>query len=199
MVEAGKQRSAGIVILLSIVTLGVYWFVWQWKAFGELEQAKGGNLQRRLFIPLMAVVWLLMLGVAGSAAADSLRQALDQQEGGATPATPTAPPFGPLQIAGLVIGVVFYGLQLVYQLRATKLVAASVPNGTDSPSTVLPILANVLMMCGGIPFVGILLSLGGLVVAIVWIVQVQGALNKIWMGQAPTLAPMNFAPQPTMR
>lgn len=37
----GQQRGIGITIVLTIVTLGIYAIVWQWKAFNEVKNYRG--------------------------------------------------------------------------------------------------------------------------------------------------------------
>jgi hypothetical protein len=37
----GRPRGVGITIVLSIVTLGIYVIVWQWKTFNELKAYRG--------------------------------------------------------------------------------------------------------------------------------------------------------------
>ena len=37
----GKPRGVGITIVLSIVTIGIYIIVWQWKTFNEIRAYRG--------------------------------------------------------------------------------------------------------------------------------------------------------------
>ena len=39
--ELGTPRGVGKVILLGIITLGIYIIIWQWKTFNELKRYRG--------------------------------------------------------------------------------------------------------------------------------------------------------------
>jgi hypothetical protein len=66
----GKVRGAGIVILLSIVTLGVYAFVWQFKTFKEMKAYSGagvgGGLGLLIAIVAGVVNWFLLPSEVGN-------------------------------------------------------------------------------------------------------------------------------------
>ncbi|HEY4396240.1 MAG TPA: DUF4234 domain-containing protein, partial [Acidimicrobiia bacterium] len=40
----GKPRSWVVVFLLSLVTLSIYWFVWQYKTFQEMKDYSGNGI-----------------------------------------------------------------------------------------------------------------------------------------------------------
>jgi uncharacterized protein DUF4234 len=42
--QVGSPRGVGKTILLSIVTLGIYTIVWQWKTFNEVRNYRGQGL-----------------------------------------------------------------------------------------------------------------------------------------------------------
>jgi hypothetical protein len=203
MGPVGKKRSAGINILLFIVTLGIYWWVWLWKAFGELERHKGANLRRTMFLIPMILVWVIMLGIAGANGAAQIKKFADQASKSDPNAAPNfaqfQPTYGALYFAGAALGIVLYGLQLAFLLPATKLVAASVPPGTEAPAVGLVMGFNIAFMAGPIPVLGGLASLAGLILAIVWVVKTQQALNAIWGGPEVTLPPMGMPSAPLMR
>jgi Domain of unknown function (DUF4234) len=66
----GKPRGAGIVILLSIVTLGIYALVWQYKTFREMKDYSGagigGGLGLFFAIFISIVNWFLMPSEVGN-------------------------------------------------------------------------------------------------------------------------------------
>ena len=70
MSPVGKVRGAGMVILLSIVTLGIYGLVWQYKTFREMKaysaRGIGGGLGLVLAIFLGIVNWFVMPAEVGN-------------------------------------------------------------------------------------------------------------------------------------
>ena len=42
--EVGKIREPVVVWLLSLVTLGIYGIVWQWKSFNEMKRYSGNGM-----------------------------------------------------------------------------------------------------------------------------------------------------------
>lgn len=205
----GKPRSAGIVILLSIVTLGIYWFIWTRSAFGEVADAARTKLPVH-FWWVTLVAWVFSIGIAAYRIPRALRDALQE----ALNRDPSAPPpspfdgimdsireqYSPLGLATIALGLVMYGAQLGYLRPANELVRRMVaPFDPNAPGTGMVVLFSVLIMAGMvIPFIGGLAGLAGYIIAIVWIVQVQGAINRFWqrgamMQQAP---PMYGQPAP---
>jgi hypothetical protein len=39
--QLGRYRGVGKTIVLTLVTLGIYWIVWAWKTFNELKGYRG--------------------------------------------------------------------------------------------------------------------------------------------------------------
>jgi hypothetical protein len=71
----GKVRSTGIVILLSIITLGIYGLVWQFKTFKEMKDHSGNGIGGGVGLLLAIVfgivnVFLLPAEVGNMYAAD---------------------------------------------------------------------------------------------------------------------------------
>jgi hypothetical protein len=66
----GKVRGAGVVILLSIITLGIYGLVWQYKTFREMKEhtgvGVGGGVGLLLGILVGFVNWFLMPAEVGN-------------------------------------------------------------------------------------------------------------------------------------
>lgn len=56
----GKERSVWFVILIGIVTLGIYWVYWAFKTHDELKQRTGDGLGAVLGL----VVWLVISAVS---------------------------------------------------------------------------------------------------------------------------------------
>ena len=183
----GKVRSPGINILLFVVTLGVYWFVWMYKAFNEVARSRGRDIKAGMWVALLAVVWAVGIVVASVAGISTFLEQMEEQGEGATAPPPTfeelfQPEYTPLTISAMVVSVVFYLLQLFYLRNANVvvnevLVSAGLPPG---PAPALALAFNLLYIVGQVPLIGIVASLGGLVVAILWVVQIQGAINRYW-------------------
>ncbi len=63
--EPGEQRSIGLAILLTIVTLGIYQFYWVYKTHAELKRYTGhgvGGLGGVLIFIIVGVVTPFLLG-----------------------------------------------------------------------------------------------------------------------------------------
>jgi len=203
---AGKQRSAGVDLLLFVVTLGVYWWVWLAKSFGEVARSRNVDLGARKFIPLLVALWLAVLAVAGTMAATMISAAVNRASSSTTP-----PAFNPLEvwqknlpvaIAWVLLTLAFYGVQLVYLRKATTMVADATRGlggpGARPPSPALAVAFCALFAFGWVPFLGSLGNLAALIIAIIWVVQVQGAMNGYWQTRQPAmpLPPMGFRPGP---
>jgi len=73
---AGKPRSFWMSLLLGIVTFGVYFFVWNYKAFRELDEEHGQNHAAAWYWTALAIllfgvmVFLVLVGVAVGTAPD---------------------------------------------------------------------------------------------------------------------------------
>lgn len=68
-VYVGRVRSSVLLVLASVVTLTIYWFVWFWKFNTELyrHEAKGGRAAGRwlLFLLVPVIGWFLAVWLAG--------------------------------------------------------------------------------------------------------------------------------------
>lgn len=66
----GKVRKPGMVILLTVVTLGVYAFVWWFKSFKEIKEYSGvglgGGLGLLLAVLVSIVVWFMLPAEVGN-------------------------------------------------------------------------------------------------------------------------------------
>ncbi|MBI2078014.1 MAG: DUF4234 domain-containing protein, partial [Euryarchaeota archaeon] len=102
----GKKRSPGVDIVLFIVTLGVYWWFWTYKAFHEIAERERRPLPAAKFFPAMIVLWLIGLGVSGYGAAKTFQERLKEREAGTSPENPFAAQLDqfsdPIVIAGIV-------------------------------------------------------------------------------------------------
>ena len=58
--EVGKIRSTGICILLTIVTLGIYHFVWYYKTSAEMRRHSGNGLGGGIALLLAIFVGIVM-------------------------------------------------------------------------------------------------------------------------------------------
>ena len=61
---AGKRRGTGFVILIGIVTIGIYWVYWAYKSHEEIKQHSGqgvgGVLGLVIYILISAVTMFLL-------------------------------------------------------------------------------------------------------------------------------------------
>ena len=58
----GKSRSVGAAIVLSIVTLGIYYFIWLYKSFSEIKRWRGQGISGGLAV-VLSLVTLGFFGV----------------------------------------------------------------------------------------------------------------------------------------
>src|SRR5687767_10112440 len=78
MVVPGKQRHPAIDILLFFVTIGVYWFVWMWKAFGEVERFKGADIKRTAYLVPMILIYAVVFVLGMILTAEALAVVWEQ-------------------------------------------------------------------------------------------------------------------------
>jgi hypothetical protein len=118
----GKTRSSAAVILLTIVTFGIYGVIWQYKSFKELKdytgQGIGGGLGL-LFAILLAIVNVFML----PAEVGNMYQASGQE----TPVSGKTGWWVLLPLIGLIIWVVKVqgSLNRFWEAQPTPLAAAA--------------------------------------------------------------------------
>ncbi len=66
----GKVRGPATVILLAVITLGIYALVWQYKSFKEMKEYSGvglgGGVGLLLAIFLSIVVWFMLPAEVGN-------------------------------------------------------------------------------------------------------------------------------------
>lgn len=180
----GTKRSPGVNLLLFIVTFGVYWFFWLYKAFTEVAEKEQKPFPARKWLPALAILWVVAGGIGIYNIVSGFR---DRASSGSTsPGNPFAnriPDFAdPFILAAMAVSLVFYLLQLVYVKQAHAVVedAAKRIGDPNPPNGTLAILFNVLAAASQIPLVGSLIGLGATVCAIIWVVQTQAAMNRYW-------------------
>lgn len=195
----GKKRSPGINILLFVVTLGIYWFVWLYKAFDEFGKHRGKDLKGGMWIALLVtalVIGIAVLGYASETAPEPpgfdapFEEIIQYEIDAATE---------PIFLVGGFLMLVFFVLQLIYVKGATSTIheAAQGHGLSNDANPALAVLFNLFIGIGVIlPLVGDLLALAGWIIAIVWVVQVQKTLNEYWdraayqyPAQQPTYGP----------
>lgn len=190
---AGKKRSPGIDILLFIVTLGVYWFVWNYKAFNEFAKHRGQDLKSGTWVAILVVVWIVTIVVASYNFATTPEVPADVSVEESFEYT-IENALRPAAIAAALLGIVYYILQLLYQKPATQAVkeAGQQLSLTKDANPTLAVLFNLFFLLGQMPIIGGLFALIGVVLAIIWVVQIQNALNEYWdraMYQYPSQQP----------
>jgi hypothetical protein len=58
----GSYRGVGKVILLTIVTIGIYGIVWMWKTFNELKRYRGQGVSGFVgFLLMLVIVGIFLL------------------------------------------------------------------------------------------------------------------------------------------
>lgn len=182
----GKKRSSGVNILLFIVTLGVYWFVWLYKTFGEVARVQQRDLNLGTWIGILAVAYALSFTASVVHGVQEIQQDLEERSKGEKPdfAAAFKPRFTGVYLASVVLNIVLYLLQIVLLIRVTNLVSESFLPLNDPyakpPPVALAVLFCVLYAVGWIPYVGLLFTLAALVLSIIWVVAVQRAVNRYW-------------------
>jgi hypothetical protein len=163
----GRRRSVAVMVLLSIVTLGIYSLVWHHRINREMAdfdprmQVRSGRSVLALSVPL-----LLGLGVAAAAAA---RIILDHA--GTTVSVPIAASIthwlvlAPLAIQYLVVMIPFSLLAVAMTAERVRVVEDHVGIPTDRQLAPLPTVAWLMFPIAG-----------GLVV----MARGQRRLNEIW-------------------
>jgi hypothetical protein len=124
----GERRGVGFVIIISIITLGIYFLYWTYKTFEEMKQHTGEGLG----------------GVIGL-------------------------------VIGLVIGIVNY---FVIPSEVGKMYQG---DGREAPVS-------------GMTGFWVLIPLAGF---IIWVVKVQGSLNRYWESKGTAAPEPAAAPAPT--
>lgn len=200
MAQLGKSRSAAKVILLSIVTLGIYWFVWISRNFQEVARHRDRDLKPKKWIWILVSVWILGLAfLAADAVAkdiDRIRDPNPYQPPGLRDAL--FPAYTPFRIAAVTLAAAYYALQLAYLRRAETIVREAITGiqGANAPHPSFLVLFNAFFAIGGIPILGTILNMAATVLAILWIVRVQDSVNRYWQFWAVT-TPMPFTPAPS--
>ena len=163
----GRRRSAAVVVLLSIATLGIYSLVWHHRINREMTdfdprlQVRSGRSVLALMVPL-----LIGLGVAAAAAA---RIILDHA--GITVSVPIPASvthwlvLAPLAMQYLVLIIPFSLLAAAMTAERVRVVEDHVGIPTDRQLAPVPTIAWLMFPAAG-----------GLVV----MARAQGRLNEIW-------------------
>ena len=176
----GKQRSVAAVIIFSIITLGIYTYVWEWKVSKEMDRFTGEpkhNILRTGI--LMALIGILAVIVGGAAAYTSgvFDPAFDPETaefsgalvGGAL-----------LLLAGLVLLLVGTIMIIIGLYRVWSNLEKDDKMRGESKPTSSTLLLVLFILGLVIPYVGfaVLLAVYGVT---------QSALNRTWKvyGMAP--------------
>jgi hypothetical protein len=198
-----RQRSAGLSIFLFIITLGIYWFIWMWTVFREIETDQNRpDIKTGTYVPILGGVYLVRFGLeiwAFSMLIGASLSAANFQQAFSAGYLFSGKGIGLIFVLSIIttlMGVAFYVIQLIYLKKATEVVAqAATGLGIPgAPQAVLPILFNVFFAAMVVPFVGSLLWIGAVVIAIIWVVQLQGTLNKYWVARASGAVPRSGVP-----
>jgi hypothetical protein len=202
-----KRRSPGLILLLFIVTFGIYWFVWIHKAFQEVADERGVTRERAPLLAPMVILWVLYVALVAGVMITALAQATedtadrpDDSDAFSTAYESRLADLAPIAGAGGLLGAGLYGVQLAYLKPANRLVAslpAASQGGSPPSDTVLTLFCSLYIANGLIGFVGgflpqgtpgaqgvstaaLLLNVAAIVLSIVWVVTAQGAINRHW-------------------
>lgn len=179
--RVGKRRSFGVVVLLYLVTFGIYGLVWNYKAhhevFRQFELDREGKEEGMVWfilgiVLLQPLFWVYQYGFVRNVA--YVRARLGRQ-GGLRPGgfLGMAIPGSILLTIGfvmLVIGVVFVNIDARPDDPATP----DDETITDAQAERMNRLGTTLATLGG------LMAMGGAALALSAYGRLQGALNQIW-------------------
>lgn len=201
--EPGQLREPGIIVLLYIVTLGIYGLVWHWKTGVEVDRFRpetraSGAMKTYVWTAvaayaLIAVAFIAIGGAFFAALADAAVEDRDPTEGELFDAIVGASFGFFLLLLAFVVGVVseifkYVGLWRVWHMTAgeQRRIGVEPLNPTLLLLFVLsPLILNFVQLPFAFipflgPFISFLLSIGMIVLLILAYVWTQGGLNQVW-------------------
>jgi len=190
---AGKTVEPWLVVVLAIVTLGVYGLFYWWRVSRETDVLRGARHAHGVTkvgiilavcggaVAVVTLIAIVAAAVAGGAIADNASSASQAQL--AHDIFTAALPFLAILLLAFLVAVAGGILTLVGQYRSwDSLKRTEVALGR--PDTVNPPLylwlPLGLSLLGVIPFVGVLLRLAGAVLQVTFMAITQKHLNDLW-------------------
>lgn len=184
----GKQRTPFLIILFSILTIGIYTLVWEWKISKEMDAFTGTNRHKILRTGVILAIIGLVLLIVGFGAMYATIGALPTDEA----ATPDTSDLGGLLgvvllmlvAAGLLLTAYIMIIMGFYRIwtaleRDDKMRAQ--PSPTNSTLLLVLFILGIL-----VPYVGIIM------VFVVYFMT-QQALNRTWQVYGSSGMPMQPA------
>lgn len=183
----GKQRSAVAVVIFSIITFGIYAYVWEWKISKEMDRFTGDVkhkiLRTGIIVALLGML-VLVVGAAALYTAGVFDPSFDPEAD--TGAAPALLGGFVLMLAGFVLILVGAVMMIMGLYRVwSNLEKDDRMRGEAKPTNATLLL--VLMILGFvIPYVGfvILMTVYGLT---------QSALNRTWKVYGSPPPPQAYA------
>lgn len=189
---AGKHREPALVVILCGVTFNVYWFYWLRMAFEELAEDRNIDLRTFHWLAVLVPIWSasIVIGIVVGVQR-VLKMFRAAVAGRPDPLAGFVPEYSPLFLTSVGLLAVFLGLQLVFLARLTDATedAARAVNGPKPPSFMLAVGATVLLLAAQAPYVGAFFGVGAIACEIVWVIQMQQALNGYWARRPRGVAP----------
>jgi hypothetical protein len=174
-----KARSATAVVLLTIITVGLYWFYWAGTSFSEIAR----NEQRPMRVGAW-VFWLVALSVPIAAIAiyDGIGLARILVDGGDLEAWALEPHPWWIQIINVVVTDAFLVAQFFFLRDGTRMLRdATLARSLPKPPRVGLVFSMTLLgIIGLLPLWGSFFAIASVIVWIVWNVQVQNSMNRYW-------------------
>jgi hypothetical protein len=181
---AGRRRSFGTVVVLGLVTFGLYWLHWQWQAFREVHLQEGTPHRPALFWAAVAASAAGIVAVLVLLLTDAI-----QREA--------------VEVVAAPFGVAAWVLLLAYLLREGRQVEALLAaQGGSPPAAQAWLVAMALFQVLGALLPGdatLLAAIPGALFALVAYGTLQRNLNEYWglrESSGPT-APTALTPAPS--
>jgi hypothetical protein len=200
----GKVVHPAVVVLLVLVTLGIYAIVYWWRVSKETDLLRGhrhahGVLKVGVILAVVGLVVAIVAVAAGAAVAYGIGSAAEQryqsEEEFIQELVEAALPFAMAALLAFVLYLVGLVMVMVAQYRSWDTLR-SAERAASGESTINPglylFLPLGLMLASPIPGpAGLLLGIGGYALVLTFMAITQAHLNRIWatMASAPAPAP----------
>lgn len=202
----GKVVHPATVLVLALVTLGIYCLVFWWRVSKETDLLRGhrhahGVLKTGILVAIIGFVVAVIVIAAGLAQAyfivETGEQRFRSEQDAVQALVDASLPLAIVAALALVAALVGCVMVAVGQYRGWDTLR-SVERAQAGESSINPglylFLPIGLVMCGGIPsVVGLLLGLGGLALGLTFMAITQARLDHLWTTQAVAPAPAPVA------
>lgn len=199
----GKVVHPATVVLLVVVTLGIYPLVFWWRVSKETDLLRGHRHAHRvlkvgILVAVIGFVVAVVVVAAGLAQAYAILETGDggrfrSEEEAVQALVDASLPLAIVATLALVAALVGCVMVAVGQYRSwdTLRSAERAQSGESSINPGLYLFVPLgFVLCGGIPGIaGLLLALAGLVLGLTFMAITQAHLDHIWVTQAAAPAP----------